>query len=158
MACWSSGMVFSNASKPLSVPAAPRIAAEKRETVTRSGTLGSDMPAILSPCPRPLLPRLRTRPRLVDTLAMPIVAFTPNLRRHLDCPEVEVPAGTVAEALEQIFERNPRLRSYVLDEQGRLRKHVAVFVGGELIADRLNLSDRVDVGKDVFVMQALSGG
>jgi sulfur-carrier protein len=89
---------------------------------------------------------------------MPIVAFTPNLGRHLDCPEVEVPAGTVAEALELIFERNPRLRSYVLDEQGRLRQHVAVFVGGELISDRLNLSDRVEAGKDVFVMQALSGG
>jgi sulfur-carrier protein len=89
---------------------------------------------------------------------MPIVAFTPNLGRHLDCPEVEVPAGTVAEALELIFERNPRLRSYVLDEQGRLRQHVAVFVGGELVSDRLNLSDRVEAGKDVFVMQALSGG
>jgi hypothetical protein len=92
------------------------------------------------------------------TNAVPTVAFTPNLRRHLDCPEVEVPPGTVAETLERVFERNPQLRSYVLDEQGRLRQHVAVFVGGELVRDRLNLTDRVHEDQDVFVMQALSGG
>ena len=34
------------------------------------------------------------------------VAFTPNLRRHLDCPEVEVAATTVAEALQKVFEQN----------------------------------------------------
>ncbi len=89
---------------------------------------------------------------------MPVVAFTPNLTRHLDCPEVTVPAGTVAEALERVFRENPRLRSYIVDEQGRLRQHVAVFVGGEMVRDRLNLTDRVDDHQDVFVMQALSGG
>jgi sulfur carrier protein ThiS len=45
-----------------------------------------------------------------------------------------------------------------VDEQGRLRQHVAVFVGGELVRDRLNLTDRVQDHQDVFVMQALSGG
>jgi len=89
---------------------------------------------------------------------MPVVAFTPNLAHHLDCPEIVVPAGTVAEALETVFAQNPRLRSYVVDEQGRLRQHVAVFVGGELVRDRLNLTDRVQDHQDVFVMQALSGG
>ncbi|MGH9390631.1 MAG: MoaD/ThiS family protein [Vicinamibacteria bacterium] len=89
---------------------------------------------------------------------MPVVAFTPNLTRHLDCPEVMVSAGTVAEALETVFAQNPRLRSYLVDEQGRLRQHVAVFVGGELVRDRLHLTDRVQEQRDVFVMQALSGG
>lgn len=101
---------------------------------------------------------MRARELLVDTSGMPIVAFTPNLRRYLDCGDVEVPPGTLAEALERVFARNPKLRSYIVDEQGRLRQHVAVFVGGELISDRLNLSDTVDEGQDVFVMQALSGG
>jgi hypothetical protein len=92
------------------------------------------------------------------TSDVPTVAFTPNLRRHLDCPEVVVPPGTVCEALERVFAENPRLRSYIVDEQGRLRQHVAVFVGGELVRDRLHLSDRVGDDQDVFVMQALSGG
>ena len=89
---------------------------------------------------------------------MPTVAFTPNLQRHLDCPELSVAADTVADALEAVFRDNPKLRGYVLDEQGRLRKHVAVFVGGELIHDRLCLSDTVAADQDIFVMQALSGG
>ncbi len=89
---------------------------------------------------------------------MPVVAFTPNLKRHLDTPEVVVPSGTVAAALETVFAKNPRLRSYIVDEQGRLRQHVAVFVGGELVRDRLGLTDLVNEHQDVFVMQALSGG
>jgi sulfur-carrier protein len=89
---------------------------------------------------------------------MPTVAFTPNLGRYLDCPPEEVPGATVAEALEGVFDRNPRLRGYIVDEQGRLRQHVAVFVAGELISDRVHLSDRVEPGQDIFVMQALSGG
>lgn len=89
---------------------------------------------------------------------MPTVAFTPNLSRHLDTPNVEVSAGTVGEALERVFAQNPLLRSYILDDQGRLRKHVAVFVGGELITDRTRLSDEVTADQDIFVMQALSGG
>jgi hypothetical protein len=89
---------------------------------------------------------------------MPVVAFTPNLKRHLDAPDVVVDSGTVAEALEAVFERNPRLRSYIVDEQGRLRQHVAVFIGGELVRDRLGLTDLVKEHQEVFVMQALSGG
>jgi sulfur-carrier protein len=89
---------------------------------------------------------------------MPVVAFTPNLTRHLECPEVVVPAGTVAEALDRVFRENPRLRSYIVDEQGRLRQHVAVFVGGEMVRDRMRLTDEIQDHQDVFVMQALSGG
>jgi len=89
---------------------------------------------------------------------MPTIAFTPNLQRHLDCPEITVAADTVADAFEAVFRDNPQLRGYLLDEQGRLRQHVAVFVGGELIRDRVRLSDTVAASQDIFVMQALSGG
>lgn len=89
---------------------------------------------------------------------MTTVAFTPNLQRHLECPRVTVAADTVAGALEAVFQDNPRLRGYVLDERGRLRQHVAVFVGGELIHDRETLTDAVEADQEIFVMQALSGG
>ena len=89
---------------------------------------------------------------------MATVAFTPNLRRHLDAPAVEVPAGTVRTALEAVFQHNVRLRSYILDDQGALRRHVAVFVDNLRVRDRSALSDRVDDDSEVYVMQALSGG
>jgi hypothetical protein len=83
---------------------------------------------------------------------MPSVSFTPNLSRHLDCRSVKVSPGTVAEALEAVFEQNPRLRSYIVDDQGRLRQNVIVFVGGDLIDDRIRLTDRVSANQDIFVL------
>jgi len=77
---------------------------------------------------------------------MSTVPFTPNLTRHLDTPDVEVGTGTVLEDLEKCFVQNLRLRSYLLDDQGRLRKHVAVFVGREIITDRTRLSEEVAAG------------
>lgn len=89
---------------------------------------------------------------------MPQVQFTPNLERHLACPPRAVAGRTVGAALDAVFAENPALRGYVLDDQGRLRKHVAVFVDGDQISDRVHLSDPVKDDSDIFVMQALSGG
>jgi hypothetical protein len=89
---------------------------------------------------------------------MPRVSFTQNLQRHLAAPPREVAGGTVREALEAVFEENPKLRGYVLDDQGRLRKHVVVFVDGEIIGDRVGLGDTVGPASELVVMQALSGG
>jgi sulfur carrier protein ThiS len=86
------------------------------------------------------------------------MSFTPNLQRHLDVPELDVAAASVAEALDAAFVANPRLRSYLLDDQGRLRRHVAIFVDAQQISDRRHLSDPVEPSSDIFVVQALSGG
>jgi molybdopterin synthase sulfur carrier subunit len=89
---------------------------------------------------------------------MPTVAFTANLKRHVDCPTVTVDGTTVYEALERVFAERPVLRGYVVDERGVLRKHMAVFVDGEPIRDRTRLSDAVGSSSEIYVMQALSGG
>lgn len=86
------------------------------------------------------------------------VVFTPNLRRHVDCPTVQVPGATVAEVLARVFADNPRLRGYVLDDQGALRKHMVVFVDGAQLVDRDRLGDPVGPAAEIYVMQALSGG
>ena len=89
---------------------------------------------------------------------MATVHFTVNLKRHVDCPPREVPGATVAEALGAVFADNPRLRGYVVDEHGALRKHVSVFVDGRQLADREHLSDPAAPASEIYVMQALSGG
>ena len=86
------------------------------------------------------------------------VEFTPNLRRHLAVSSVEVPGGTLRGVLERVFAGQERLRGYVLDDQGALRKHVTIFVDGRRVADRTHLSDPVGEDSSVYVMQALSGG
>lgn len=86
------------------------------------------------------------------------VTFTSNLARHVACPTETVTGATVRAALEQYFALHPGTRSYVLDDQGALRHHVVVFVGGEQARDREGLSDAVSEGAEIYVMQALSGG
>jgi molybdopterin synthase sulfur carrier subunit len=66
--------------------------------------------------------------------------------------------GTVQEALDRVFAENPLLRSYLLDDQGRLRQHVNVFVNEYAILDRNRLSDPITPSDDLYVIQALSGG
>ncbi|MBI4955127.1 MAG: MoaD/ThiS family protein [Myxococcales bacterium] len=86
------------------------------------------------------------------------VHFTQNLTRHVECPTVEAPGATVREVLDRVFSDNPRLRGYVVDERGVLRKHMVVFVDGRQVVDREHLSDPVGPRGEVYVMQALSGG
>lgn len=89
---------------------------------------------------------------------MATVVFTANLRQHLACPPVHAAGRTVREVLDSAFRENPPLRSYVLDDQGAVRRHMVVFVNGRAIGDRSGLSDPVPEGAEVYVMQALSGG
>lgn len=86
------------------------------------------------------------------------VVFTKNLQRHVPCPPTDAPGDTVREVLESVFAENSRLRGYVVDERGSLRKHMSIFVDGELITDRRALSDAVGSDSEIYVMQALSGG
>ena len=99
---------------------------------------------------------LSTRP-LTDI--MPRIEFTSQLAQHVECPTMkEVEAGTLREAFEQMFQEHPRLREYVMDQQGVLRQHISVFVDGEMLQQRGALEIPLGDRSDVFVMQALSGG
>lgn len=89
---------------------------------------------------------------------MAVVSFTPNLEKHLEVPQLEVTGTTIGEVLDACCDANPALRSYILDDQGRVRKHVAVFIDGAIISDKVTLTDPVGADSAVFVMQALSGG
>jgi molybdopterin converting factor small subunit len=89
---------------------------------------------------------------------MPRVVFTSNLQRHVDCPERTVNGATVRAALEEVFGAQPRVRDYVLDDQGHLRKHVHIFVDGQRVSDGVRLDQPVGKQSEIYVMQALSGG
>lgn len=89
---------------------------------------------------------------------MPLVEYAPALTRHVACPPQQVDAATLREALGKSFEAAPAMRHYVLDEQGAVRKHVAVFVNARMVTDRVNLDVPLAGGDKVMVIQALTGG
>ena len=89
---------------------------------------------------------------------MPTVRFTQNIQRHVPCPTCEVPGATIREVLDSYFRLHERARSYVLDDQGRLRQHMAIFIDGNQIRDRDGLGDRVAPDVVIDIVQALSGG
>ncbi len=45
--------------------------------------------------------------------------------------------------LESVFDGNPKLRSYILDDQDRLRQHVHIYINNERVADTIRLSDTI---------------
>src|SRR5690606_29720942 len=89
---------------------------------------------------------------------MAIVHFTSHLQSFVNCEPVEVTGENVGAAVAAALVGRDQLRTYILDDQGRLRRHVMIFVDGQMIEDRLGLSDPIKVDAEVYVMQALSGG
>jgi len=89
---------------------------------------------------------------------LPRITFTRALDRFVKAPPAAVEAANVGEALAAVFAVQPALRGYVLDDQGALRRHVAVYVNGAAVRDRTRLSDPLCADDEVYVFQALSGG
>jgi hypothetical protein len=86
------------------------------------------------------------------------VRFTESIQRHVQCPTREIAGATVRDVLERYFADNARARGYVLDDQGHLRRHMAIFIDGRQIRDRQGLTDATADDSTVDLVQALSGG
>ena len=86
------------------------------------------------------------------------IAFTPHLRAVGPTQEEACPGSTLAEMLDALHPSYPRLKAYVLDDQGRLRKHIAIFIDGALVPRESALHRPLDSSAEVYVFQALSGG
>lgn len=90
---------------------------------------------------------------------MPHVTFTKHLSRFFPTlEEGEVEGTTVREVIDALERRHKGFASYIVDETGKLRRHVNIFVGEEPIHDRQKLSDALAPDAKVFILQALSGG
>jgi molybdopterin synthase sulfur carrier subunit len=68
---------------------------------------------------------------------------------------VDMEGATIGELLDGLDRRYPGIRFRVVDEQGRLRRHIKVFVNREAARD---LATTIGPSDEVVIMQALSGG
>jgi molybdopterin synthase sulfur carrier subunit len=69
--------------------------------------------------------------------------------------QVEAEGATLRQLLDDLDRRFPGLKFRVVDEQGRLRQHMRVFLNRSVATD---LDRTVKPGDEVVLMQALSGG
>ena len=87
------------------------------------------------------------------------VKFTSALKRFFpSLTEIDIPGDSVKEALDHVEQRYPGMLNYLTEDNGQLRKHVNIFLKGELIKDRATLKDPVNPRDELLIFQALSGG
>ena len=84
----------------------------------------------------------------VVTLRAPLRDRAGNLAEH------DLPGATVGDVLRELETRYPTVRGWILDDRGRVRPHVAVFVNGDRTGEDAPVTP-VDV---VHVLPSISGG
>jgi sulfur-carrier protein len=66
----------------------------------------------------------------------------------------QVEGSNLSRALDDLFEQEPGLRGHVVDETGRIRPHVSLFVD----RTQADLGTAVTDGAEIRILQAVSGG
>jgi molybdopterin converting factor small subunit len=86
---------------------------------------------------------------------MAVVCVRGPLRKLADDrAEHQLEGGTVVEQLRTLEHRYPEMSGWILDERGRIRRHINVFVNGERGAE----DTAVGSGDRVEVVPAITGG
>lgn len=86
---------------------------------------------------------------------MPVMRLRGPLKRLAgDRAEHPLAGATVLELLRELERAHPAVGGWIVDERGRIRRHINVFVNGERGAEQTAVGgeDRVDV------LPAISGG
>ncbi len=71
---------------------------------------------------------------------------------------LEVQAGTVRAALEQLARNQAALYRNLCDETGAVRRHLNVFVNSDNVRDLEGVDTRLSAGDVVTFLPAVSGG
>jgi molybdopterin converting factor small subunit len=87
---------------------------------------------------------------------MPVLKVSALMKYYTDNQtEVTVQGATVNEALNDAVEKYPALKAQIFDSNGKLRRHINVFVNDEIIRDlrtTLKEEDRITL------LASISGG
>ena len=89
---------------------------------------------------------------------MTTIDCTANITNQTGFTHAKADGNTVAQLLENLFTTHPKLKSYLLEDQGAVRKHITLFLNNTPITDRAKLSDTIPPNSQLFIAQALSGG
>lgn len=86
---------------------------------------------------------------------MEVLIPTPLRSYTGGCARVQARGGSLLELLSDLDRQFPGFRFRMVDEQGKTRAHMRIFVNGKAVFD---LGLRLNEDDDVAIVQALSGG
>jgi molybdopterin synthase sulfur carrier subunit len=90
---------------------------------------------------------------------MPVLKVSPPMRYYTDNQtETAVQGATVDDALNDAVEKYPALKTHVFDSDGKLRRHINVFVNDENIRDLKGLETELKEEDRVTLLASISGG
>ncbi|GAA1080220.1 MoaD/ThiS family protein [Nocardiopsis exhalans] len=75
-----------------------------------------------------------------------------------DASEVTAEGATLAEVLDDLEANHPGIRARILDESGKVRRFVNVYVGDEDVRFEKGLQTEVKDGQQVSIIPAVAGG
>jgi MoaD family protein len=84
-----------------------------------------------------------------------------SLRRYVDAKELELaiqPKGTVRDVVARLVARYPELGEQILDEGGKLRSGIALFLNGRHVQFQEGLDTPVQDGDRLAIFPSVGGG
>jgi molybdopterin converting factor small subunit len=75
-----------------------------------------------------------------------------------DAPEVEAQGGTVSEIVDDLEGRYPGLKERLLDDSGKLRRFVNIYVNDEDVRFLNGIGTEVPDGARLSIIPAVAGG
>jgi molybdopterin synthase sulfur carrier subunit len=94
----------------------------------------------------------------IEFWAVVKVVLTANLQKYYPERQFQAKASSVQEILSKMDSVRPLFTSYILEDDKTVRRHVNLFLNGQLLPKNDDWNKNVKDGDTVHIMQALSGG
>lgn len=90
---------------------------------------------------------------------MPTISL-PSLMKYYvdDLLEVQVAGSTVSQAISDLTAHYPTIKTHIVDNQGKLRRYVNLFVNQENINNLDGLNTSIEESDKIILMPSISGG
>jgi molybdopterin synthase sulfur carrier subunit len=90
---------------------------------------------------------------------MPTISL-PSLMKYYvdDLLEVRVAGSTVSQAISDLTTQYPAIKTHIVDNQGKLRRYVNLFVNQENINNLDGLDTIIEESDKIILMPSISGG
>ena len=81
------------------------------------------------------------------------------MRYYIDNkPEAVVYGATVSDVLKDAVAKYPALKIHIFDSEGKVRRHINIFVNSQNIRDLNGLETRLEESDQIILMASISGG